>query len=90
MQRGALDVTLAAMRAFAFGVVGLVGLGLASPAHADSNEILRWLGGFTQPPRLTFIVHGEPPAMEALSGAIHAKLGWNTKMPSHGETVELA
>jgi metallo-beta-lactamase family protein len=59
-------------------------------AHADSNEILRWLGGFTQPPRLTFIVHGEPPAMEALSGAIHAKLGWNTKMPSHGETVELA
>jgi metallo-beta-lactamase family protein len=59
-------------------------------AHADSNEILRWLGGFTQPPRLTFIVHGEPPAMEALSDAIHAKLGWNTKMPSHGETVELA
>ena len=59
-------------------------------AHADSNEILRWLGGFTKPPRLTFIVHGELPAMEALSGAIHAKLGWNTKMPSHGETVELA
>ena len=59
-------------------------------AHADSNEILRWLGGFIQPPRLTFIVHGEPAAMEALSGAIHAKLGWNTKMPSHGETVELA
>lgn len=58
-------------------------------AHADSNEILRWLGGFTQPPRLTFIVHGEPPAMEALSGAIHAKLGWNTKMPLHGETIEL-
>ena len=36
-------------------------------AHADSNEILRWLGGFTKPPRLTFIVHGEPTAMEALS-----------------------
>jgi metallo-beta-lactamase family protein len=59
-------------------------------AHADSNEILRWLGGFTQPPRLTFIVHGEPAAMEALSGAIHAKLGWDTKMPVHGETVALA
>ena len=37
----------------------------------------------------TFIVHGEPPAMEALSGAIHAKLGWNTKMPQHHEVVEL-
>ena len=59
-------------------------------AHADSNEILRWLGGFTQPPRMTFIVHGEPAAMEALSAAIHAKLGWDTKMPAHGETVELA
>ena len=58
-------------------------------AHADSNEILRWLGGFTRPPRLTFIVHGEPAAMEALSSTIHAKLGWDTKMPAHGETVEL-
>ena len=35
-------------------------------AHADSTEILRWLGGFTQPPTTTFIVHGEPVAMEAL------------------------
>ena len=58
-------------------------------AHADSNEILRWLGGFTQPPRLTFIVHGEPAAMDALSATIHDKLGWTTKMPAHGETVEL-
>jgi len=58
-------------------------------AHADSNEILRWLGGFTQPPRLTFIVHGEPAAMDALSATIHNKLDWITKMPAHGETVEL-
>jgi metallo-beta-lactamase family protein len=58
-------------------------------AHADSTEILRWLGGFTKPPRLTFIVHGEPVAMEALSGAIHDRLGWITKMPEHGETVTL-
>ena len=35
-------------------------------AHADSEEILRWLGGFKRPPALTFIVHGEPVAMEAL------------------------
>ena len=59
-------------------------------AHADSNEILRWLGGFVRPPRLTFIVHGEPVAMEALSAAINAKPGWDTRMPAHGETVELA
>ena len=28
-------------------------------AHADSSEILRWLGGFERPPARTFLVHGE-------------------------------
>ena len=59
-------------------------------AHADSTEILRWLGGFTRPPNTTFLVHGEPVAMEALSASIKEKLGWNTKMPQHQEVVELA
>jgi metallo-beta-lactamase family protein len=58
-------------------------------AHADSTEILRWLGGFGTPPRRTFIVHGEPTAMEALSESIHTRLGWDTKMPEHRETVPL-
>ena len=58
-------------------------------AHADSTEILRWLGGFTRPPRRAFIVHGELAAMEALSASIHAKLGWDTYMPRHLERVEL-
>jgi metallo-beta-lactamase family protein len=58
-------------------------------AHADADEIMRWLGGFTRPPRLTFLVHGEPVAMEALQTRIKAQLGWNTKMPEHGETVVL-
>jgi metallo-beta-lactamase family protein len=58
-------------------------------AHADSTEILRWLGGFTRAPRRTFIVHGEVPAMEALSRSIHEKLGWETHMPAHLETVDL-
>lgn len=56
-------------------------------AHADSTEILRWLSEFSKPPRLTFIVHGEPVAMEALTATIHDRLGWITKMPEHGETV---
>jgi metallo-beta-lactamase family protein len=58
-------------------------------AHADANEILRWLGGFSEPPRLTLIVHGEPVAMEALTASIHDRLGWATKMPEYGETVVL-
>src|SRR3990172_397371 len=31
-------------------------------AHADADELLRWLRGFKAPPRLTYIVHGEPAA----------------------------
>jgi metallo-beta-lactamase family protein len=58
-------------------------------AHADSVEILRWLAGFTRPPRATFIVHGELAAMEALSASISSKLGWPTRMPAHGERIEL-
>ncbi len=58
-------------------------------AHADANEIMRWLHGFSQKPTTTFIVHGEPPSMEALAGRIHAELGWETRMPEHRETVQL-
>jgi metallo-beta-lactamase family protein len=58
-------------------------------AHADSAEILRWLGAFTRAPRRTFIVHGELPAMEALSQSIRSKLGWETYIPAHLERVEL-
>jgi metallo-beta-lactamase family protein len=58
-------------------------------AHADSTEILRWLRGFTKPPQTTFLVHGEPVAMEALGAAIKLQLGWTTKMPEHRETVQL-
>ena len=59
-------------------------------AHADSQEILRWLGGFTRPPRTTVLVHGEPVAMEALAASITERLGWTTRMPHHGETVNLS
>jgi metallo-beta-lactamase family protein len=58
-------------------------------AHADSTEILRWLGGFQQPPRRTFLVHGEEDAMAALSAAIGEKLGWSVHMPRLDELVTL-
>jgi metallo-beta-lactamase family protein len=58
-------------------------------AHADSHEILRWLHGFTKAPRETFIVHGEPDAMEALTAAIAADLKWKSRMPKYLETIEL-
>jgi len=58
-------------------------------AHADANEILRWLKGFTQAPKMTFIVHGEPSAADALQKRIQAELKWPTHVAKHFERVDL-
>jgi metallo-beta-lactamase family protein len=58
-------------------------------AHADRDEILRWLGGFARAPRRTWVVHGEPPAARALAAAIQARLGWRVHVAQDGGTVPL-
>jgi len=58
-------------------------------AHADSTEILRWLGGFQAPPKRTLLVHGEPAAMDPLADSIRAKLGWTVHTPQLDELVTL-
>ncbi|MDR0252702.1 MAG: MBL fold metallo-hydrolase [Brucellaceae bacterium] len=50
-------------------------------AHADANELIRWLSGFKNPPRKTFIVHGEPEASEGLRVRIGRELGWDSVVP---------
>ncbi|MDR4181147.1 MBL fold metallo-hydrolase, partial [Bacillus thuringiensis] len=46
-------------------------------AHADANELMTWLRGFTRPPQQTFIVHGEPAASDALRQRIEHELQWS-------------
>jgi metallo-beta-lactamase family protein len=58
-------------------------------AHADADEIMRWLKGFTAPPSLTCLVHGEPPAMDALKARIERELQWKVKTPEPGERIAL-
>jgi len=58
-------------------------------AHADSNEILRWLGNFTTPPSLTCLVHGEPDPMDTLKARIERELGWRVLTPAHQEKIDL-
>jgi len=58
-------------------------------AHADCDEILRWLKAFNQPPRRTFVTHGEPAASDALRHRIEEELHWNVAVPEHGESFEL-
>jgi metallo-beta-lactamase family protein len=57
-------------------------------AHADWKETLRWMEGFSAPPRQTLLVHGETKALESLRQKVAAK-GWNVAVPRHLETVEL-
>ncbi len=58
-------------------------------AHADADELMRWLGGFSRPPRLTCVVHGEPPAADALAGRIRGELKWPVVVPEYLQAVEL-
>jgi metallo-beta-lactamase family protein len=58
-------------------------------AHADADEILRWLGGFETPPSLSCLVHGEPGPMDALKARIERELGWSVKAPEPHEKMEL-
>ena len=57
--------------------------------HADGNELVAWMRQLGQPPRQTFVVHGEPDAADTLRLRIRGELGWNARVPQHGETVEL-
>ncbi|MDI9639903.1 MBL fold metallo-hydrolase [Kamptonema cortianum] len=59
-------------------------------AHADYEEMLQWLSNFKEPPKKTFIVHGEPPASESLQQIIKERLGWETIIPAQGDSFELA
>jgi metallo-beta-lactamase family protein len=57
-------------------------------AHADEPELLAWLRNFSVAPKLTFIVHGDPPAQAAFEPKVKA-LGFATKVPEWREIVEL-
>ena len=59
-------------------------------AHADQGEILRWLGTFKKAPRMTYIVHGEPPAATALADVIRERLKWKVEVAKYQQKVALA
>jgi metallo-beta-lactamase family protein len=57
-------------------------------AHADANEIMRWLGTLPRAPEQCCLVHGEPGPMDALKARIERELGWTTLTPAHHETID--
>jgi metallo-beta-lactamase family protein len=58
-------------------------------AHADRNEIVRWLQTLPAAARRLCLVHGEPAPMDALKALIAERFGWEASTPSHRETISL-
>ncbi|WP_339880951.1 MBL fold metallo-hydrolase [uncultured Algoriphagus sp.] len=58
-------------------------------AHADQNELMEWAEGFSEKPKLAFIVHGEEESSGALSQKLKNELGWNTVIPNYLESFML-
>lgn len=58
-------------------------------AHADADELMRWLSGFQHAPSRVFIVHGEDEAAEALRVRIDRELGWSATVPRQDQVFDL-
>ena len=57
--------------------------------HADYGEILRWLGQLPKAPKRTFLVHGEPPAAQALKEKITQQLHWEVSVAAYLQKISL-
>ncbi len=58
-------------------------------AHADANEIMRWLKTAQQAPRKCFVIHGEPEASQTLCRKIASELSWEVVVPALDQRVKL-
>ena len=52
-------------------------------AHADRDELLEWLSGFTKPPRRLFVTHGESDASASFAELVKQQKGWNITIPEY-------
>jgi len=58
--------------------------------HADSKDIVGWLGKFKQKPKQTFVVHGDDDALAGMRDKIVAGLRWDVVIPKSREEFELS
>ena len=58
-------------------------------SHADRGKFSTGFKLATVRPQIVYIVHGEPPASEALRARITHELGWNAVVPRNLEQVRI-
>jgi len=58
-------------------------------AHADKDELFRWLSGLVVAPKRIFVTHGESEVAEKFGEFLKEKTGWEVSVPEYGEEVLL-
>ncbi len=59
-------------------------------AHADQSGIIDWLSEIKNTPETTYLIHGEPTALDALRVKIKDTYGWNITIPKLYEVAEIS
>lgn len=58
-------------------------------AHADREELYKWLTELKKPPRCLFVVHGESESARSFGDYVREKTGWEVTVPAYQDEVVL-
>lgn len=58
-------------------------------AHADQQELCRWLKTLNNKPRKVFVTHGEVKASNTFAKLLKDDFGWNSVVPKYNTTIKL-
>jgi metallo-beta-lactamase family protein len=58
-------------------------------AHADQDELMDWAEGFSEKPKMVFVIHGEKASSSALAQKLRDDLEWHTIVPGYLESFLL-
>jgi len=59
-------------------------------AHADQQDLRRWLGNLEAPPRQLFITHGDEDVSRALAEKLQRERNWPVSVPEYQQEWELS
>jgi metallo-beta-lactamase family protein len=58
-------------------------------AHADNDELIKWLSAFKLPPKRLMILNSEPATAQQFEHLVAQKLGWQVEIPDYGHQYTL-
>lgn len=58
-------------------------------AHADMNDLERWISSFKSPPKRVFLTHCEETSILSLENYLRSKAGWTVNSPAYLEEYTL-